>query len=80
MIGVMWAIFRGSMPLQIATAALLAFGAFKANNAYQRHVGAQNLSAKIEKKADANVKNADAVRDAVGVGSRGVRHPYVRKP
>lgn len=75
-----WAIFKGSFPLQIATAVLLGWGALKANNAYQRYVGASQHAEKAEKEASNNAKTADAVRDAVGAGARGVRDPSRRDP
>ena len=73
-------LLRSSFTAQIVALALIAFVALKGNNAYQQWKGASDLSAKIEKKADANVKNADAVRDAVASGARGVRNPYLRSP
>ena len=78
MIGILVAIFRGSLVLQIATAAAVAWGVWAANNVHQRNVGASRLAAKIEKKADDNAKAADAVRDDVAAGKRGLRNPYQR--
>jgi len=73
-----WAIFRGSFVLQVATAALVAWGALKANNLYQRNVGASTVIEKVEKKANEDAKTADAVRDAVAAGKRGMRDPNRR--
>jgi hypothetical protein len=84
MLGTVWAIFRGNIVLQIATAVVLGWGALKANNVYQRHVGRDQgrveVATKIKEKADKNVKTANSVRDAVGVGAGGVQHPYQRRP
>jgi len=63
MISVAFAIFRGSRALQAASAILMGWIAWNANNAYQRHQGATKV---IEKSKEAgraaNVKNA-RVRD-----------------
>lgn len=71
---------RSSFVAQIALAALLALGALKTNNAYQRWRGASELTAKIEKKAEANVKAADDAGAAAMSGAGGVRHKYTRRP
>ena len=79
-----WAIFKGNFVLQIATAVVLAWGALKANNTYQRYVGRDQgrveVATEINKKADENVKTANRVRDAVSTGAGGVQHPYQRRP
>ena len=72
------AIFRNSWALQAAAVLAIAWGGLAANNLYQRQVGASRLATKIEKKADDNAKTADAVRDDVAAGKRGVRNPYRR--
>lgn len=69
---------RGSFVTQVVLAALLALAALKTNNAYQQWKGASAVTAKIQKKADENVKAADDVRAAVKSGARGMRHPYTR--
>lgn len=46
--------------------------------AEQRHKGAVSERARIEKKAEANVKKADDVRDRVRSGTSGVRDPARR--
>jgi hypothetical protein len=73
-----WAIFRGSFVLQVATAAIVAIGMWKGNNLYQRNVGATDVIEKVEKKANEDAKTADAVRDDVAAGKRGVRSKYTR--
>ena len=73
-----WAIFRGSAGLQIATAAVVCLGLWKGNNAYQRNVGAKAVIEKVEKKANEDARTADAVRDDVAAGKRGVRSKYTR--
>ena len=75
---ILWTLFRNSLPLQFVAIGLMAWAALGANNLYQRHVGASRLATKIEKKADDNAKTADAVRDDVAAGKRGVRNPYKR--
>ena len=69
---------RGSFVAQVVILAALAFAALKTNNAVQRWKGASELAAKIEKKAEANVKAADDVRAAAKSGAGGVWHPYRR--
>ena len=68
----------GSKPLRWAASALIAIGAYKTWEYRVQAVGAAKVTAKIEKKARTNVKNANAVRDAAGTGAGGVRHPYTR--
>jgi hypothetical protein len=64
MISLAWAIFRGSRALQAATAILLGWIAWNGNNAYQRHVGKEQLrAASIEAGRRANAKN-EVVRRA----------------
>ena len=75
---ILWTLFRNSLPLQFVAIGLMAWAALGANNFYQRQVGASRLATKIEKKADDNAKTADAVRDDVAAGKRGVRNPYKR--
>ncbi len=69
----------GSTLGRISAAAVVALTAFWANNAYQRHVGAERLATKIEKKVDANVKATDAARARSRSGDGGVLDPYLRK-
>ena len=40
-----WAILRGSLPLQFVVLAVLGWGAFKANNYVQRSIGASSAAA-----------------------------------
>lgn len=77
---ILWTLFRNSLPLQLMVLALGAWGALGANNLYQRHVGASRLVVKIEKKAEADVKTADAVGAAAAAGAGRVRNPYLRRP
>jgi hypothetical protein len=68
-----WAIFRGSVPLQIATAAILAFGAFKANNTYQQYKGGQAVIAKSQKAgkaANAKAQKSHAAASRPGAAQR----------
>ncbi len=73
-----WTIFRNSLPLQLVALALAGWAALGANNLYQRNIGAKAITEKIEKKADTDAKTADAVRDAVAAGKRGLRDPSRR--
>lgn len=69
----------GSKPARWAATALIAIGAYKSWEWRQQSIGAAKITAKIEKKARTNVKNANAVRNAVGTDARGMRkHPYHR--
>lgn len=73
MIGLIWAIFRGSVPLQIATAAIVLFGAFKANNAYQQYKGGQAVIAKSKeagKAANAKAQKSHAAARKPGAADR----------
>lgn len=73
MIALIWAIFRGSLPLQIATAAILAFGAYKANNAYQQYKGGQAVIAKSKeagKAANAKATKSHAAAQRPGAAQR----------
>jgi hypothetical protein len=75
-----WAIFRGSVPLQIATAAILAFGAYKANNAYQQYKGGQAVIAKSQKAgkaANAKAQKSHAAARKPGSADR-LRRQYCR--
>ena len=51
MIGVAWAIFRGSAALQFATAMLAVWIAWGANNVHQRNVGASRVVTEINTQA-----------------------------
>ena len=79
-----WVILKGNVVLQIAMAAVIALGALKANNVYQRHVGRDQgrveVATKINEKAEENVKAAETVRNAAGSGAGGVLNPYQRRP
>ena len=72
-----WALV-GSTAVRYAFAALLAWGGYASLKLYWKHEGARVAVEKIEKKANANVKTADAVRDAVASGRRGLRDPNRR--
>lgn len=65
MIVTLWKIFRASQVLQGLVAVGLGFLAFKGWQIKERQIGARVAVEKIEKKADANAKQADEVRDAV---------------
>lgn len=72
MIMTAWAILRGSWPLQIATAALLGYGALKANNAYQQYKGGQAVIAKSKEAGKAaNAKAQKSHADAQRPGAAG---------
>ncbi len=73
-----WTIFRNSLPLQLVALALAGWGALGMNNLYQRNIGAGRAIEKVEQKANEDAKTADAVRDAVASGKRGVRDPSKR--
>lgn len=65
-----WAIFRGSFALQMATVAILAYGGWKANNAYQRHIGGQAvIAASKEAGKVANEKATEAHDNAARPGA-----------
>jgi predicted negative regulator of RcsB-dependent stress response len=68
----------GSTAVRYALAAVLALGGYQGWKYYQQHEGAKKAIAKIEKKANENVKTAEAVRDAVATGRRGLRDPSRR--
>lgn len=68
----------GSTLGRISAAAVVALTAFWANNAYQRHVGAQRLAVKIEQKAKDNAKRSDDVRSKSLSGAGRVRDPHQR--
>ncbi len=68
----------GSTFGRISAAAVVALTAFWANNAYQRHVGAERLATKIEQKAKENAKRSDDVRTRSLSGAGRVRDPYQR--
>jgi hypothetical protein len=73
MITLIWAVFRGSWMLQAATAALIANGAFKANNAYQLHKGGQAVIAKCQtavKAANAKALKSHAAARGPGAAQR----------
>jgi hypothetical protein len=78
-LGFFWKIWKGSFALQIATAAVVAWGALKINNVYQRHVGAQQHAEKVEKasKAAASLGGRAAHRSA-DARVRGIRDPSTR--
>lgn len=71
-------IVLGSTLGRISAAAVVALTAFWANNAYQRHVGAQRLATKIEQKAKENAKRSDDVRSKSLSGAGRVRDPHQR--
>ena len=75
---ILWTIFRNSLPLQLVALAVVGWGALKGNNVYQRHVGANRVIESVKEKSDADAKTADAVRDAVATGKRGLRDPNRR--
>ncbi len=68
----------GSTLGRISAAAVVALTAFWANNAYQRHVGAERLAVKIEQKAKENAKRSDDVRSKSLAGAGRVRDPHQR--
>ena len=74
----MISLLRNSLTVQIVGIALLALGAWSANNAWQRSKGAAAVTEKIEKKADDNARAADAIREDVKSGKRGKPDPHVR--
>jgi hypothetical protein len=78
MIAVAWAVFRNSLPLQLVALALAGWAALAANNVRQQWVGAEKLTAKIERKADANAEIATEVRTHVDSGKRGKPDPHLR--
>lgn len=59
-----WALWL-SKPLRYAVIGLMAMAGYEAWKIHQRNIGARVVVEKIEKKADANAKQADEVRDAV---------------
>lgn len=59
-----WALWL-SKPLRYAVIGLMAMFGYEAWKFHQRNIGARVVVEKIEKKADANAKQADEVRDAV---------------
>lgn len=72
-------LFRASLPLQLVAIALLAWGAFAGNNAYQRNVGASRFAAKTERAND----NATQLGNGAAAGAldkrvRGLRDPTTR--
>lgn len=68
----------GSTLGRISAAAVVALTAFWANNAYQRHVGAERLATKIEQKAKDNAKRSDDVRSKSLSGAGRLRDPHQR--
>jgi hypothetical protein len=79
MIFTAWAIFRASLPLQLVAIAVAGWTAWQGNSFYQRQVGAEKLTTKIEKKADANATTANEVRESVDAGKRGKPDPHIRR-
>ena len=81
---VLWLILRDSRVLQTVVLVLGLWGAFLANNAYQRAKGAATATAKIEAKADETATIASEVRtevrqnDVAPSGKRGPADPYRR--
>ena len=72
-----WALI-GSRWMLYAVALLGIAGVYEGWKYHQRSIGASKLEAKIEKKADENVKKADAAGDAASSGAGRVRNPYQR--
>ena len=65
---------------QMLAAVVGGFLALKAYGFTKKQEGARDLATQITKKADADVKKADDVRDAVAAGKRGVRPgAYIRR-
>lgn len=76
----MFAALLYSWPLRYALIGLALFSGIEAWNYHQRKIGAEREAAKIEKKANADTKQADEVRDAVAVAKpfSGLRDPNRR--
>ncbi len=72
-----WALL-GSRSVRIVGACFIAVGAYAWWEARTEQKGAERVIVKIEKKANEDAKTADAVRDDVAAGKRGLRNPYVR--
>lgn len=60
-----WALWL-SKPLRYAMIGLIAMASYEAWKFHQRNIGARVAVEKIEKKADANAKQADEVRSDAG--------------
>lgn len=61
--GTVWAILRGNVMLQIATAIVVGWLGLKANNLYQRHVGGKQVVAEINKQAGVLSEKATEARE-----------------
>ena len=73
-----WAIFRGSLPLQLIVLALAGWAALGANNLYQRNVGASSAVTTINNQSQELAHDALQARlpaDAPGAVGR-VRQRY----
>lgn len=78
MIQAIFGAWLSSKPLQWALAALLALGGYEGWKYHQRNIGASKLEARIEQKADSDVKKVDEARAAVDAGAGRVRNKYER--
>lgn len=72
------AALAGSRAVLYALGLLTLAGAYEGWKYHQRSIGAAKITAAIEKKGDDNAKLADAVRNDVAAGKRGVRGKYER--
>ena len=76
---IVWTILRNSLPLQLVTLALLAWGTVAGNNYYQRSLGASRHAEKIETAND-NATNlgGNAAARSLDKRVRGKRDPSTR--
>jgi hypothetical protein len=62
-LAVIWGAYKASKLLQIASLVLLGWGAFQANNAYQRKQGGDNVVATINEQVEEQVEEAVQARE-----------------
>ena len=75
--GLLWALI-GSKWVRRLGVCLVAVSAYAWCDSRTQQKGADRVLVKIEKKANVDAQTADAVRDAVASGKRGVRDPSRR--
>lgn len=72
---IVWTLLRNSLPLQLIAVALMGWAALGANNLYQQHVGASQVTTIVKEKSDANTEVANAAGADVAAGKPGKPDP-----